>query len=75
MHRLTSRQNGPRRPGRPNQVRGERHPNAKLTELLVREIRRRHADGTGMPTIAKELGVKISAVKRVLTLQSWAWLT
>lgn len=44
MHRLTTTQLGPRRPGRPNQVRGERSPTAKLTDAIVREIRRLHAD-------------------------------
>ena len=75
MHRLTTRQLGPRRPGRPNQIRGEQHPNAKLTEELVRRIRRLHAEGVGSVTISRMLQIRESAVKRVLTLQSWAWLT
>lgn len=74
MHRLTTRQLGPRRPGRINQVRGEKHPNAKLTEELVRRIRRLHADGVGSVTISRMLEIRESAVKRVLSLQSWAWL-
>lgn len=76
MHRLTSRQNGPRRPGRPNQVRGEQVRTAKLTEKIVHRIRELRNEGLSLPKIAAHADVqqRESAVRRVIYGHGWAWL-
>lgn len=54
-------------------VRGERHPNAKLTDSDVREIRALKGMMTAAE-IGERFGVNKFVVGRVLRRQSWAWL-
>jgi hypothetical protein len=61
------------RKGRGNRVRGERHPDAKLTADDVRAIRIRLA--TERPAaIAADYGVSMYAVSNIKRRRSWAWL-
>lgn len=52
--------------------RGETHPNAKLTESLVKAIRRLHAAGTGYDRLAARFGVNKITIQRVVLRRSWA---
>jgi hypothetical protein len=56
------------------QVRGEDQGSSKLTEDAVREIRRRyqrysHTDGGG--ALAKEYGVGVVQIHRIVTGKAW----
>lgn len=52
--------------------RGEDHRNAKLTESIVREIRRRHAAGDGSyGSLAKEYVVDWSSIRDVVKRKKW----
>lgn len=55
-------------------ARGERHPNARLTEAAVREIVERRARGENPKAIAARFGVHFSTVYRVLNGTHW-WHT
>jgi hypothetical protein len=57
----------------PNYVapRGESHGNAKLTDELVRTIRRLSAEGMGYATIAARINSSKSNVARVVRRQRW----
>lgn len=49
-----------------------RHPNAVLTPDLVREIRRRHANGeAGTAALVHEFGVSRSTIMHVLNRRTW----
>ena len=48
--------------------------NQRLTPNDVREIRRRHANGEGMPELARAFGVTRSNVSCVVRRISWDWL-
>lgn len=63
-----------RRKGRArnNPKRGEKSPNAKLTEEVVREIRRRVEQGEYRKTIANELGLSEGHVGRIVDRKAWA---
>lgn len=50
---------------------GERHPMAKLTEADVREIRRLHADGVGLPDLMARFGVTRMTCWRAATGRQW----
>ena len=50
---------------------GEKHPNAKLTEAKVIEIRRLSADGVTQREIAARFGVTREAVSRVVRRENW----
>lgn len=51
---------------------GSRHPRAKLTEDMVIEIRRMHANGEGSQTaIGRLFGVTQGAVKRIVRREVW----
>lgn len=51
--------------------RGERHPGSKLTDELVRSLRRRHAAGETATALASELGLAVSAVHSAIRGRSW----
>ena len=50
---------------------------AKLTDVKVREIRWRYADGLGETPreLAAEFGVSASTVSDIVTGKTWKWLT
>lgn len=54
-----------------NGLRGERHPNAKLTSALVAQIRDRLAAGRSQASIARELGITRSPVWSIAHNRSW----
>ena len=51
--------------------RGERNAFARLTETLVREIRRRVAAGTSRREVARDLGFSRSAIDRAASGETW----
>ena len=51
---------------------GEKNVNAVLTETLVKEIRRRHANGESRRILGKDYGVNVSTIGRVVTHKLWA---
>lgn len=53
-------------------TRGESHGNAKLTEGVVRDIRRRAAAGEQQKALAREYGVGQMAVSLVVRRKAWA---
>ena len=62
-------------------VRGERHPNARLTEAQVRDMRKAYADAVGardpsvtMRSLADEFGVSEEQVHRIITRRQWKHL-
>lgn len=58
---------------RPSGVpRGEAHVNAKLSEEVVRSIRRLHGEGHGYGRIAATIGVSRATVERVVKRLAWA---
>jgi hypothetical protein len=59
------------RKGRGNHAKGERCASARLTEHAVREIRRLHALGASLATVAKALGVSYGAVHSAATGETW----
>lgn len=50
---------------------GERQPNAKLTWSMVREARRRHAEGEGAAQLARDYGISARAMKQALQRETW----
>ena len=55
-------------------VRGEAHPRAKLTSALAAEIRAAHVPGKhghGAPALAKQFGVSVATVTRVISGKAW----
>ena len=59
------------RRGHGTSVCGERHPRAKLTELEVREIRRRRDNGERGCDLAREFGVTQTMIGYISTRKSW----
>ena len=53
-------------------LRGEGHPNAKLNEEIVREIRRRVAEGRRPTHVAREMGLPPWSVRRVARGCQWS---
>jgi hypothetical protein len=51
--------------------RGERHPDAKLTDVKVREARKRWAQGESVSTLASECGVAFATMSAALKRQTW----
>jgi len=51
--------------------RGRANGNARLTEEVVREIRRLRATGSTQTAIAGQLGVSISQVSKIVRRESW----
>ena len=58
----------------PNQARGSRSPNAKLTEENVLEIRRRLADGESQTDLGREFKVNRSGISAICRRVTWRWL-
>jgi hypothetical protein len=56
----------------PGVPRGVKHSNAVLTEELVREIRRLHAEGNGYGRIARAVGIAPAHVQRIVKRVAWA---
>jgi hypothetical protein len=54
--------------------RGEAHPEAKLTERDVREIRRRRALGEPAIDIADDYEIDPSNVCQIALRRTWGWL-
>ncbi|MGV0580315.1 hypothetical protein ABQE57_17005 [Mycolicibacterium elephantis] len=53
--------------------RGEKHGRAKLTEIQVREIRRKHASGEfAVKQLAREYGVTHTAISYIIRRVNWA---
>jgi hypothetical protein len=51
---------------------GERHPKAKLTETVVREMRRLHTEeGWGGKRLAKRFGIEMKTAYDVIRRRSW----
>lgn len=46
---------------------GEEHPNSKLTEIVVREIRRRKTPGVGVRDLAAAMGLPVGSIRSALT--------
>jgi DNA-binding XRE family transcriptional regulator len=56
--------------------RGESHPNSKLTEERVREIRLRYRAGVvTQAELAEEYGVKRNTISRIVSGKRWGWLS
>lgn len=51
--------------------RGSRHPNARVTEAMVVEMRRKHSDGATMTELARQYGVSLSTASRILRRAGW----
>lgn len=62
---------GRRRGGFNGSLRGEQQHLAKLTEVAVVEIRRRHAAGEGALDLAAEYGVHFASIYKVLKRKTW----
>jgi hypothetical protein len=56
-------------------VRGEDHPDAKLTEEKVREIRKRYAAGETQVTLAAEFDVLQGTVSKIVLRRTWKEVT
>ena len=52
-------------------IRGDRHPDSKLTSVAVREIRRRAAAGERQADLAREYGVTSTTLCQVVKRQTW----
>jgi hypothetical protein len=52
-------------------LRGSKHPNAKLTEDDVREIRRRRATGESFASLAEAFGIANRNIQAVVYRRSW----
>lgn len=62
--------------GRLNRARGERRPNARLTEVIVRELMQRHRDeGVSFCALAREYGVSDETVRQAVHGKNWAHVT
>jgi hypothetical protein len=55
----------------PRVMHGERNGHARLTWPDVREIRRRHADGTSAYALAKEYGVNAGTIRAIVRNETW----
>jgi len=54
---------------------GEVHPNAKLTEESVRQIRADFASGVRKASLAREYGVSFMTITRAVRGECWARVT
>lgn len=57
------------RANRPEPIRGEKHPKAKLTDDDVRRIRRRRGNGISYRVLAESYGVSPTLIRMVTTRQ------
>lgn len=55
--------------------RGERMSNAKLTDDMVRELRRRHSTGEKSNKLGPEFGISGRRVRRIVSGQAWRHVT
>lgn len=55
-------------------LRGEATGRALLTEVDVRMVRRRHAEGETMASLARELRVSFGAIRSIVLRLNWSWL-
>ena len=56
---------------------GERYPYSKLTDEIVKEIRRNHKPktrGTGCKSLAKKYGVHHSIIQKILDYKMWRYV-
>lgn len=53
-------------------AKGEANGHARLTEDLVREIRKAHADGESQGSIGRRLGIPQPHISRIVLRRSWA---
>lgn len=51
--------------------RGEKKPQAKLTDDKVRQIRQMHREGWSIARLAKEFGVGVSTMNQVVKRVTW----
>jgi len=51
--------------------RGSEHPNAKLTEIEVREIRRKREEGRTLTSLGDEYGVSFSLIHLIVKRRYW----
>lgn len=51
---------------------GARHPSAKLTEIEVREIRKKAAAGASRRALAAEYGISSTQAHRIIKQEKWA---
>lgn len=72
LHLGTKAQNSAEMVGRGRSCRGERRPQAKLTEAQVIELRRDHATGTSLSVLASRFGMSVSGVHSVVQRRTWA---
>ena len=57
-----------------NRARGEAQGASKLTEVQVREIRQKCADGAKQRDVARQYGVVNSTVCQIVNRKMWGWL-
>lgn len=55
----------------PRYVRGEHHPKARLTDEMVRRIRREYRSGRAVNALARDLSVSWRTIRRVLDGETW----
>jgi hypothetical protein len=55
-------------------LRGEQHPNAKLTEEQVRDIRELDRAGVDRREIAQKFNVAVTTIYGVADNENWSWL-
>jgi hypothetical protein len=61
-------------PNRKSHVRGLAHPNSRLNETQVRDIRCRLSDGASITALAREYGLSVSSIRDIRSRRSWGWL-
>ena len=60
---------------RHNYPKGEAHPQAVLTDDIVREIRRRYGNGQRPSVLADEYGVRPSRIIQIAKRRAWQHVT
>jgi len=55
-----------------NTARGTRHGRSKLTDYLVRKLRKEYADGESVVVLARRLGLHHSTIHDVVTGKTWS---
>lgn len=58
--------------GRDSHPRGEQHPNAKIDDAMVREIRLRVANGESFASVGRKFGIDYSNVSLISKRRAWA---
>ena len=57
--------------GRANNLKGEKHPSAKITESEVRSIRFMHREGVTIRAIAEAFIISASSIYGIITRKTW----